>query len=234
MNKFTLFLFLIPALSFGAVSLQPRTTCSEEKVSLYKAFVPTDFIDRASVGRDQVEPLRAHIINFITANPAARITDIVVTASSAKLPFYILSGKRKVIDPQSMTRNATLARERSEFALALLREIKVSKSQLSGSQISTRSELGGPDFARIDLNARFVTPMTPGYSDQVRSFYSENKTIYENQALQSSVDPLLVESDYPNLYQVKFKPFQGLRLEISGNAGCAPAKPVKDSEVIRQ
>lgn len=234
MNKFTLILCFLPALAWGAVSFNPAPECSDAKTSLHKAFVPTDFEDRTTVGRDQVEPLRALILGFISANPSMVITDIEVTASSAKAPFYIQSGKRKILDPQSLMRNSNLARERSDFAQALLREIKMSKSELSNTVLVTKSEVAGPDFVPLDLNSRFVTPMTAGYADMVRSHFEEHKAILGSLALKTSADELLNESIYPNFYQVKFKPFQGLRLEILGHAKCENGKSKSVPGVIRQ
>lgn len=191
--------------------------CKEEKIVLFKEFVPTNFEEgKSTVGQDQVEPIRKKVLNFINSNPDMIVTDVSVTSSSSKTPFHAMVGGKKVIDPKSNEKNLSLAQERAQFAEKVLTEIKNSSSQLKNINFQTKAELSGPDFEPIDLNDRFVTRMTPGYVERIEALYQKNKKFYEEQALKSSANELLDEKQFGNLYQAKFKPFQGFRIVING------------------
>lgn len=191
--------------------------CVEEKVSLHSEFVPTSFDQgRTTVGRDQVEPLKAKIVAFIKGNPGMILTDVIVTSSSSKTPYSITIAGKKMIDPKSDAKNLSLAKERALFAETVLAEIKASSSQLSHVNFLTSAELAGPDFDSMDLNDRFVTRMTPGYLERLDALYSRHKKVYEEQALKMSAQDLMNEKEFVNLYQAKYKPFQGFKIHIKG------------------
>jgi len=191
--------------------------CKEEKIVLYSEFLPTSFDEgRSTVGADQVEPIKQKVLNFIQANPDMIVTDVSVTSSSSKTPFHTIVGGKKVIDPKSNDKNLALAKERSDFAEKVFNDIKQSSSQLKNINFQTKAELAGPEFEPMDLNDRFVTRMTPGYIEKIESLYQKNKKLYEEQALKTSSNDLLNEKQFVNLYQAKFKPFQGFRIVING------------------
>lgn len=191
--------------------------CVEEKVSLHSEFVPTNFDEgRNTVGRDQVEPIKTKILAFIKGNPGMILTDVVVTSSSSKTPFNITIAGKKMIDPNSNAKNLSLAKERALFAENVLTEIKESSSQLSHVNFLTAFELAGPDFDSMDLNDRFVTRMTPGYLERLDALFQRYKKLYEEQAYKTSAQDLMNEKEFVNLYQAKYKPFQGFRIHIKG------------------
>lgn len=191
--------------------------CVEEKVSLHSEFLPTNFDEgRTTVGRDQVEPLKTKVLAFIKDNPGMILTDVIVTSSSSKTPYSITIAGKKMIDPNSDAKNLSLAKERSLFAETVLSEIKASSSQLSHINFLTASELTGPDFDSMDLNDRFVTRMTPGYLERLDALYKRHKKLYEEQALKMSAQDLMDEKEFVNLYQAKYKPFQGFKIQIKG------------------
>ena len=192
--------------------------CIDEKVTLYSEFVPTSFDEgRSTVGADQIEPVKVKIMNFVKSNPELIVTDISVTASSSKTPFNTVIGGKKVIDPKSDERNLSLASERALFAGKVLNQIKSSTIQLSGISFETKAELSGPDFDQAELNTRFVTKMTPGYLERVEAMYKSHEKIFKEQALKNSPMDLLDEKEFVNLYQAKYKPFQGFRIHIRGH-----------------
>lgn len=191
--------------------------CVEEKLSLYSEFVPLNFEEgRSTAGADQLEPVKKKIKDFIVSNPNMIITDISVTSSSSRTPFYTTVGSKKVIDPKSDERNLKLAEERALFAKLALDEIKSSSSDLSKVNFEVKHTLSGPAFEAKDLNNRFVTKMTPGYEEKVKVYFEENKELLEKEAVIKSSSELMDESRFSNLYQVKYKPFQGFRINISG------------------
>lgn len=191
--------------------------CKEEKLVLYSEFLPTSFDEgRSTVGNDQVDPIKKKVLNFIQANPDMIVTDVAVTSSSSKTPFHTMVAGKKVIDPKSNEKNLALAQERANFAEKVFNEIKSSSSQLKNINFQTKAELAGPDFEPMDLNDRFVTRMTPGYIERIESVYQKNKKLYEEQALKTSSNDLLDEKQFVNLYQAKFKPFQGFKIVING------------------
>lgn len=191
--------------------------CVEEKISLYSEFVPTNFDEgRSTVGRDQVEPIKSKVLAFIKGNPGMILTDVVVTSSSSKTPFNITVAGKKMIDPKSDARNLALAQERALFAENVLTEIKASSSQLSHVKFMTAAELAGPDFDTMDLNDRFVTRMTPAYLERLDALFKRYEKMYKEQALKNSAEDLMDEKQFVNLYQAKYKPFQGFRIHIKG------------------
>ncbi len=196
----------------------PIKECVEEKLTLYSEFVPTSFDEgRSTVGADQIEPVKTKIIHFVKSNPEMVVTDISVTASSSKTPFHTLIGGKKMIDPKSDERNLSLASERALFASKVLNEVKTSNVQLSRITFETKAALAGPDFDQADLNIRFVTKMTPGYLERVEAIYKKHEKLFKEEALKNSPMDLLDEKEFVNLYQAKYKPFQGFRIHIRGH-----------------
>jgi hypothetical protein len=207
MKAFYLFLLWAP-LVFGSQD------CEQDKKVLHSEFIILGFDkDRMTVGKDQIEPIKLKILEFIKSNPQIKISDITVTASSSKAPFYKTSGGKKTLDPEV---NFRLATERAIFVRIMLKEIKASSSQLAEVTITATAELAGPEFKPIDLNDRFVTKMTSGYFKMLADLYNENKKLYAAQALKKSFEELTDEKQFSNLFQAKFKPFQGFRIKISG------------------
>lgn len=191
--------------------------CVEEKLTLYSEFVPLNFEEgRSEVGIDQIQPVKNKIKAFIDANPTMIITDVSVTSSSSKTPFHVNVGGKKVIDPNSDARNMSLAQDRARYASQSLNELKSSNSSLAQVNFSASAVLAGPDFTPKDLNNRFVTKQSKDYEKQVKAVYEELKDSLTNEALIKSEKELLDESRFSNLYQVKYKPFQGFRVSISG------------------
>ena len=191
--------------------------CKEEKVVLFTEFVPTNFDEgKSTVGHDQVEPVKQKIINFVNSNPEMIVTDVMVTSSSSKTPFHTVIAGKKVLDPKSNEKNLSLAQERATFAEKIMGDIKASSTQFKNINYSAKAELAGPDFEPMDLNDRFVTRMTPGYVERIDSLFAKNKKMYEEQALKTSSAELLDEKKFVNLYQAKFKPFQGFKIVING------------------
>jgi hypothetical protein len=219
--------------TFGAQGIAVSALCVEKEEVLLREVLPTEFgIGRSTVGQDQIETLKNRITQFVAAQRNVRFTKIAIKSMAARLPFYVSQGVRQVIDPQSDSRNSTLARERAEFAQTALLEIKLSKPELRTISILVESGLEGPVFKPTDLNDRFVTPMTPQYRQRVLDFFEANKLMFEEMAFLKSED-LLNPEMFQNLYQVKFKPFQGFRLEISGSKRCLEVSPRRE-QVIKQ
>lgn len=189
--------------------------CKEDMTVLDQRFIPTDFDDRTTVGEDQVGPVKDHVKSFIKSNPEFIVTHIEVVATSAKTPFYIQEGKKKVIDPKGQEKNLRLAQERAAFAKKVLTGLK-SSSDFSKIEMNFKATITGPDFNPADLNERFVTRMTPGFVERIEALYRKHEKQYKEKALVTGAHELLDSKKYVNIYQVKFKPFQGFRLSISG------------------
>ncbi len=191
--------------------------CFEDKITLHSEFIPTNFDEgRTTVGRDQVEPLKTKVLSFIKDNPRMILTDVIVTSSSSKTPYSMTIAGKKMLDPKSDAKNLSLAQERALFAETVLGEIKASSSQLSHVNFITLAILAGPDFDSMDLNDRFVTRMTPGYLERLDALYDRYKKLYQEQALKNFAQDLMDEKQFVNLYQAKYKPFQGFKIHIKG------------------
>jgi hypothetical protein len=208
-----------------SIYAQATPICVEDKHILFSEFILQNFDDRRTeVGIDQTQVLKSKVKTFIDANPTLVITDVAVSSSSSKVPLYLSIGGRKIIDPKSEARSLALAQDRAHFAARALMEIKNSNSALAQTKFSTSADLSGPDFTPKDLNNRFVTKQTPQYEKQVKALFDEFKSSFEEGALIKSETDLLDESRFSNLYQAKYKPFQGFRVVISGFKKCVDKK----------
>lgn len=199
------------------VEVKKPEECIEEKVTLFSEFVPTNFEEgRSTVGKDQIEPVKAKIMNFINSNPNMIVTDISVVSSSSKTPFTSIVNNKKVIDPKSDEKNLALANQRSGFASQVLDEMKASSSDLSKVNFNVKSELAGPDFSEEDFNLRKVSSTSVGYADKLKQIFESNKDVFATQALRKNPEELMDAKQFPTLYHAKFKPFQGFRITING------------------
>lgn len=215
-SKISLAILALPLIASAQVK-KTVSSCVEEKLSLFSEFIPLKFEKSAStVGLDEVRPVKATIEKFITSDPDLIITDVSVTASSSKTPYLSRAGKKIVIDPRSHERNMSLAQDRAIFASKMLEGIKKTRPSLAKVNFTSNAVSAGPEFDRLDLNTRMVTNMSPNYKKRVEDLYEQNKEMYEAQGLIKSADELLDQSKYTTLYEVKFKPFQGFKIKISG------------------
>jgi len=210
--------------------------CEGDKPSIYTSVLPLDFErDRSTVGRDQVGQVKDVVLDFAKSNPSISLKSITVTSMTPKAAFYTTVKGKKVIDPKSDERNLSLAKQRSDFALKALNEIRNEHAQFKEVEVSTRGVLSGPEFDDEDLNTRFVTNMTPGYAEKVKAIFEQNKALYENNVMIYSTRELVDEKIYSNLYHVKFAPFNALKVSI---IGCKKLKvqkrPKKHSSSIKQ
>jgi hypothetical protein len=206
--------------------------CQSPK-ELLSVFVPLDFeTQRSSVGLDQVETLKISIKNFIQANPHSVITNISVISSSSRFPVYktILDKHKKtkkVIDPDSVMIISKLVEARGEFVKKILSEFKSIDFKIS-------SQLSGPDYNPVDLNDRFVTRMTPDFEKKVEETFKKHEDSFKNIALKKSHDEFLDEKEFPNLFLVKYKPFLGFKLTLSGCEKEASQRKLKNPESSKQ
>jgi hypothetical protein len=192
--------------------------CKEDNTTLSGEFIRGNFDqDRSTVGQDQVEPLRIKISQYLRSHPDEVITEVIVTASSSKTPYYTTVAGKKIIDPRSDILNLQMATERAKFAKKLLDEVQVSNSAYRKIVFTARAELTGPDFSSSDLNDRFVTKMSPDYIERVDSFYRKNEKLFKEKVFMTSTADLFNENEFVNFYQVKFKPFHGLSLVFRGH-----------------
>ena len=191
--------------------------CVDEKVLLYSEFFPTSFdADRTTVGEIEVDPIKSKVLSVVKSTPDIIVTDVEVVSSSSKTPFYKVVAGKKVIDPESKEKNLSLAKQRAAFAEKVFKSLKSNDPKFKHINFKTNGELGGPEFHPTDLNTRFVTRMTPGYVQKLDALFKKHQKQYEEVALKKSSEDLLDEKKYSNLYQAKFKPFQGFRLLIRG------------------
>lgn len=214
----TLFLLFYTASHLNAEVKAIDSVCNDEKQNLHQEFVEAFFDEgRASVGKDQIEPIKEKIASFIKEHSELIVTDVLVVATSSKTPYYLTINGKKKLDPQSDTKNLSIVKERADFSRSVLDELKTSSSRYQKVNFSTKAELSGPDFTPLDLNERFVTSMTPGYKERIEANYKKNEKLYLDQAFIKDFSVLFDEKKYVNLYQAKFKPFHGFRIEIKGH-----------------
>jgi hypothetical protein len=217
-NLTPLFLLFLLATSVWADDKAIKSACVDEKQILHREFIEAHFDEgRMSVGKDQIEPIKEKIASFIKEHSEMLITDVLVVVSSSKTPFYKTENGKKKLDPQSDKKNLNIAKERAAFSESVLSELKASSTRYQKIIFTSRAELSGPDFSPLDLNERFVTKMTPGYLEKLAANYKNNHKLYSEQAFVLDYLDLMDEKKYVNLYQAKFKPFHGFRIEIKGH-----------------
>ncbi|MFP5385332.1 MAG: hypothetical protein ACLGHN_04595 [Bacteriovoracia bacterium] len=214
--------------------------CNEKKKKLFSEFIPTNFDDnRFTVGKDQVGPVVERIVNYMSSNPDEIVTDVQITWTSSKTPYYITVKGKKILDPKSNEKNLSIVKQRAGFTEKVLTELK-NKSEYKNINFVTKYSLAGPDFQALDLNDRFVTRMTPGYFQKLEALFKRFEENYQKEALVISYQDLLNEKIYVNLYQAKYKPFHGYRLQyfgyIKSEMRCPGHKPkeAKESSASRQ
>ncbi len=218
--------------SFQVLGNVTEVKCHSSK-ELLSVFIPLDFeTQRSSVGLDQVEPLKTRLKNFIQTNPQSVITNVSVISSSSRFPVYktVLDKHKKtkkVIDPDSIMIISKLVEERGGFVKKILSEFKSIDFKIS-------SQLPGPDYNPVDLNERFVTKMTPDYEKKVEEAFKKHEESFKKIALKKSHLELLDEKKFPNLFLVKYKPFLGFKLTISGCDKESPQRIMKSPDSSKQ
>jgi hypothetical protein len=202
----------------SSVFAAPVEECVDTKMILFSEFVPTNFDEgRSTLGLDQVEPVKEKIFNFIKSHPEMKVTDVEVFSGSSQAPFYITLNGKTVINPKSDDEGKRLAEARASDAKTVLGKMKSSSEAFASLNIVTSFNLAGPKFERLDLNNRWVTKMTPKYTQRVEALYEKYADLYKEQALISSAKYLLDENKFGNLFLAKYKPFEGFRITIKGH-----------------
>lgn len=192
--------------------------CVEEITVLHSEFVPLNFAEgSATVKSSEAKPVKDKIEEFISSHGNVVITNIDVTSSSSKTPFYKTEGGKKVYDKEySDGKNLTLAKSRANFAQTALDSIKVAHPELAEAKYTTAGAINGPDFDKDDLSDRNVTSKDPKYKALVEKLYAEYKEMLATDAMIKSSKDLLDEKRFANLYEAKYKPYQGFKIVISG------------------
>lgn len=191
--------------------------CTDPKKSLYQEFYPTSLDNRSYAGADLVAPIKLKIEEFIKSHPEMLITDVSVVVLASHHPHIEMINGKKGINPESTKKSLAQASEKLMFVQQALQEIEKSNTQFTHIKFHSQAKISGPEFKRTDLNDRFVTKMTPGYFERVKRLFEENKEEFKKDALIDSHTDLVDERKFTNLYQAKFKPFEGFRVEISGH-----------------
>lgn len=192
--------------------------CVEEIKVLHSEFVPMNFEEGSStVKSSEIKPVKQKIEDFISGHSNLVITNIDVTSSSSKTPFYKTEGGKKVYDKQySDTKNLSLADSRAQFAQTALDSIKAGHPELAEAKYTTAGAISGPDFDKNDLAYRSLTSKDSKYKAQVEKIYAEYKEMLSKDAMIKSSQELLDSKRFVNLYEVKYKPYQGFKIVISG------------------
>ncbi len=192
--------------------------CVEEISVQYSEFVPVNFDEGSAAlpqksseaNKKDVDPVKAKIADFIGSHPDIQITNIDVTSSSSKTPFY---KPNKVFDKDySDKKNLELAQSRAEVAKRIL----TGMPGLAKAKQTTAGAITGPEFDEKDLKLREFVPGSSDYKALVAKFYAENQKLLAEDAMIKSEQELLDKNRFANLYEAKYKPYQGFKVVISG------------------
>jgi hypothetical protein len=200
------------------VSDKKPEPCAEEIKVLHEEFVPMNFEEGSStVKGSEVKPVKQKIEDFVSSHSSLVITNIDVTSSSSKTPFYKTVNGEKVYDKEySDAKNLELAKSRANFAQTALDSIKSGHPELGDAKYTSVGAINGPDFDKDDLADRKVTSKSPEYKALVEKIYAEYKDMLAKDAMIKSSKELLDSKRFANLYDVKYKPYQGFKIVISG------------------
>ncbi len=191
--------------------------CEAEKKNLLHEFISAHRgDDRTLVRPEEVLPLKDLIGGFLAKAVDHIVTDVAVTVTSSRLPFYATVGGQKVLDPKSDEKNLAIASKRSLHVERLLEELRVAYPQRASISFRSSAELAGPVFHPTNLNERYITRMNPGYSEKIEALFRNNERSYRDSILLAGAADLLDEKKYANLFQARFMPFHGYRVLIRG------------------
>lgn len=195
-----------------------KEPCVEEIKVLHEEFVPLNFSEGSStVGNTQVKPVKEKIEAFVQGKTGIVITDIQVTSSSSKTPYLKTEGGKKVYDKDySDRKNLELAEKRAGFAKISLGAIISENPDLDKASYSATGAINGPDYSAEDANLKSITSKDSNYKTKIEALYSENKNSLAKEAMIKSSSDLMDEARFTNLYDAKFKPYQGFKITIKG------------------
>ena len=183
--------------------------CSETKAPIHQEFISINFeIERNSVGKDQLEPVKESLMRFLNSHPQVIISEIAIIASSPKLPTYkeVLDPKKKkkkkVIDTDGNEYNLKILNQRVYFADLMMIELKKKNARITKYKVLT--DLAGPEFENRDLNLRFVTPASSHYNQQVEDLFKKHEKDYREKIFLFSATDLKNQKN-GNLFLDKFK-----------------------------
>lgn len=208
-----------------------KEPCVEEIQVLHEEFVPLNFAEGSStVGNQQVKPVKQKIEEFVRSRPGLQITDIQVTSSSSKTPYMkTVNGKRIYDKEYSDQENLKLANKRAGFANTALESVMAAYPELKEAKISTSGAINGPDYSAEDAASREITNKDPAYKAKVEALYQEHKDMLAKDAMIKSSSDLMNAERFANLYDVKYKPYQGFKIVIKGYSKSSRKCPDKDA-----
>lgn len=195
-----------------------KEPCVEEIKVLHEEFVPMNFAEgSATVGNEQVKPVKQKIEAFVGSNSGLVITDIQVLSSSSKTPYMKTVGGKRVYDKEySDGKNLELANKRAGFANSSLSSIITAHPELKGANFSASGAINGPDYSADDAASRGVTSKDPSYKAKIEALYNEHKDMLSKEAMIKSSAELMDVERFSNLYEAKYKPYQGFKITIKG------------------
>lgn len=208
------------------VVIEEVKECFEEKEFHHYKIVPTPFNEgelSASTPSDEslgkeAEPVKDLINGLFLEHPNLTISEILVESSSSKTPFYIKSGEAWIIDPKSHDRNANLAQKRADQAEVLLTKFKSTNPVISNVTIKVSAGVNGPEFTNDKKYLKSIKSKDLTYKEKARNYFSlyhSNKTENEVKFIEK-FEELMDTSKYQDLYQAKYKPYQGFRVTVHG------------------
>ncbi len=191
--------------------------CEADKKNLLHEFLPAHRgEDRTLIQQGEVIPVKEMISGFLAKAEDLIITDVSVTVTSSRLPFYAKVAGEKVLDPKSDEKNLAIATKRALLVERLLEELRLAYPQRASIAFRSSAELAGPQFHPTNLNERYVTRMNPGYAEKIEALFRDNERDYRDRVFVSGAGDLLDEKKYGNLFQARFMPYHGYRVLIRG------------------
>lgn len=172
----------------------------------HQEFIPIKLEEKTTVGFDQVDLIKSKIVDYITSNPKLMIDQISIIATAPKFPI-----SKKLSREKDNELSLSILAERIGFAQKMIVDLKKNYPRIK--QFKTSAEIVGPAYNEIDLNLRFIVPLSSNYDPELKKIFEENLEEFEQKALIKTVEELKAKKN-GNLYLDKFKPFLGFILKI--------------------
>jgi hypothetical protein len=192
--------------------------CVEEITVLHEEFVPMNFAEGvATAGNDQVKKVKQRVEDYVSRSGGVKITDVEVVSSSSKTPYRKSVGGKLVFEKEySDAKNLELANRRAGFANSSLASVIQAQPELKDAKYSASGAINGPDYSEADAALKNITNKDPDYKAKVEAFYQENKEMLLKDSMIKSSAELMDAERFTNLYDVKYKPYQGFKITVKG------------------
>jgi hypothetical protein len=193
--------------------------CSDGQDVVFQKFFPTPFGASARTidNLKEAVPFSQEILQFLKQNKEKKISQIHILGCSSHI---------EMLKPLEKDEHINLATKRAGYLKSEIDKIKNDKD----ITVVASAHACGPIFEKkMDANKRMqANPSTLAnvaspedlikigkfYEEQSKILYDDFKSVYQDEALITDFEE--AKKAAKNIFELKFKPFQGMRISICG------------------